>query len=224
MTHTAGVPAAATAAYASGAKVPPITHTRITTRPGEHPLLEFMHPALGVTGLACLIAFVITHAPGFAWASFGVVVATIAAGVTWYAVNARAAAPAGGGAGPREAQGTREAQGPAEAQGTRPRRRARPRCRDPGGAGPGRGAGGGGAERPGHWVRAARPALPVPAAAGARLERGRHLGAGYRNRPDRPPRVMTFTGFRPPAARPPTGPGRIALASSGPATCPILAS
>ena len=111
MTHAAGVPVAATAAYASGAKVPPITHTRITTRPGEHPLLEFMHPALGVTGLACLIAFVITHAPGFAWASFGVVVATIAAGVTWYAVNARAAAPRAG------AQGTRETQGPAEAQG-----------------------------------------------------------------------------------------------------------
>ena len=119
VTHAAGVPAAATAAYASGAKVPPITHTRITTRPGEHPLLEFMHPALGVTGLACLIAFVITHAPGFAWASFGVVVATIAAGVTWYAVNARAAAPRAGAQGPAGARGTREAQGPAEARGTR---------------------------------------------------------------------------------------------------------
>ncbi len=109
MTRTAGVPAAATAAYASGAKVPPITHTRITTRPGEHPLLEFMHPALGTGGLACLIAFVITHTPGFAWASFGVVVATIAAGVTWYVVNARAAAP------PAKAQRARGAQGPAEA-------------------------------------------------------------------------------------------------------------
>jgi hypothetical protein len=117
VTRIAGVPTAATAAYASGAKVPPITHTRITTRPGEHPLLEFMHPALGVTGLACFIAFVITHVPGFAWASFGVVVATIAAGVTWYAVNARAAAPRAEAQGAREAQGTREAQGPAEAQG-----------------------------------------------------------------------------------------------------------
>ena len=122
MTHAAGVPVAATAAYASGAKVPPITHTRITTRPGEHPLLEFMHPALGVTGLACLIAFVITHAPGFAWASFGVVVATIAAGVTWYAVNARAArrgrgrrAPGRGHPGGAGHPG--RTQGPAEAQG-----------------------------------------------------------------------------------------------------------
>ncbi len=109
--RTAGVPVAATAAYAAGARVPPITHTRITTRPGEHPLLEYMHPALGTGGLACLIVFVITHAAGFAWASFGVVVATIAAGVTWYAVNARAAAPRA------EAQGARGAPGPAEAQG-----------------------------------------------------------------------------------------------------------
>jgi len=125
VTRTAGVPVAATAAYASGAKVPPITHTRITTRPGEHPLLEFMHPALGATGLACLIAFVITRAPGFAWASFGVVVATIAAGVTWYAVNARAATPrayaqgARKAQGPAEAHGARKAQGPAEAHGAR---------------------------------------------------------------------------------------------------------
>jgi hypothetical protein len=110
VTRTAGVPVAASAAYASGAKVPPITHTRIKTRPGEHPLLEFMHPALGVTGLACVIGFVITHVPGFAWASFGVVVATIAAGVTWYAVNARAAAPRAG------AQRAPGAQGPAGAQ------------------------------------------------------------------------------------------------------------
>ncbi len=115
VTRTAGVPVAATAAYASGAKVPPITHTRITTRPGEHPLLEFMHPALGMGGLACLIAFVITRAPGFAWASFGVVVATIAAGVTWYAVNARAAAPRAEAQGRAETQG---AEGP-NAPGTR---------------------------------------------------------------------------------------------------------
>ena len=116
VTRTAGVPVAATAAYASGAKVPPITHTRISTRPGEHPLLEFMHPALGVTGLACLIAFVITHAPGFAWASFGVVVATIAAGVTWYAVNARAAAPRA------EAQGAEGPNAPGTGSGPPARR------------------------------------------------------------------------------------------------------
>ena len=89
--RTAGVPQAAARAYAAGAAVPPITHTRITARPGEHPLLEFMHPALGVAGLGCWIAFVITRFTVFAWAAFGVIIVTIAAGLTWYAVNARAA-------------------------------------------------------------------------------------------------------------------------------------
>ena len=89
--RTAGVPQAAATAYAAGAAVPPITHTRITTRPGEHPLLEFMHPALGVAGLGCWIAFVITRVSVFAWAAFGVTIVTIAAGLTWYAANARVA-------------------------------------------------------------------------------------------------------------------------------------
>ena len=85
----AGVPPAAAAAYAQGAKIP-ITHTRVTTRPGEHPLLEFMHPALGIVGLGCWIAFVITRFRVFAWVALGVAVVAIAAGVIWYVVNARA--------------------------------------------------------------------------------------------------------------------------------------
>jgi hypothetical protein len=88
--QASGVPQAAATAYAAGAAVPPITHTRITTQPGEHPLLEFMHPALGIAGLGCWIAYVITRFSGFAWAAFGVIVVTIAAGLSWYAVNARA--------------------------------------------------------------------------------------------------------------------------------------
>jgi len=63
---------------------------RVTTRPGEHPLLEFMHPALGIVGLGCWIAFVITRFRVFAWVALGVIVVTIAAGVIWYVVNARA--------------------------------------------------------------------------------------------------------------------------------------
>jgi hypothetical protein len=90
----AGVPPAASAALAAGAKVPPISHTRITTQPGEHPLLEFMHPALGLLGLGCWIAFVITRFRPFAWIALGVIVVTIAAGMIWYAASARAARPA----------------------------------------------------------------------------------------------------------------------------------
>ncbi len=89
------MPPAAAAAYAAGAKVPPITHTRITTQPGEHPLLEFMHPALGVVGLGCWMAFVITRFSAFAWVALGVIVMTIAAGVSWYTASTRAAGAAG---------------------------------------------------------------------------------------------------------------------------------
>jgi hypothetical protein len=88
----AGIPQAAAEALAAGARVPPITHTRIATQPGQHPLLEFMHPALGIVGLGCWIAYVATKFGTFAWVSFGVLVATIAAGLTWYTVNHRVAA------------------------------------------------------------------------------------------------------------------------------------
>ena len=88
----AGLPQATIDGLAAGAKVPPITHTRVTTPPGQHPLLEFMHPALATIGLGCWIAFVVTKFATFAWISFGVLLATIAAGLTWYTINARLAA------------------------------------------------------------------------------------------------------------------------------------
>ena len=85
----AGIPQAAAEALAAGARVPPIAHTRIATQPGQHPLLEFMHPALGIVGLGIWIAYVATKFGTFAWVSFGVLLATIAAGLTWYTVNRR---------------------------------------------------------------------------------------------------------------------------------------
>jgi hypothetical protein len=85
----AGIPQAAAEALAAGARVPPITHTRIATQPGQHPLLEFMHPALGIVGLGIWIAYVATKFGTFAWVSFGILLATIAAGLTWYTVNRR---------------------------------------------------------------------------------------------------------------------------------------
>jgi hypothetical protein len=91
-----GIPQAAADALAAGARVPPITHTRVSTPPGQHPLLEFMHPALGIIGLGCWLAYVATGFGTFAWVSFGVLVATIAAGLTWYTVNHRVAAARAG--------------------------------------------------------------------------------------------------------------------------------
>jgi hypothetical protein len=99
---SAGVPAAAAAAYATGTgRPPPITHTRISAGPGEHPLLEFMHPALGIIGLGCWIAFVVTHFGAFAWVASGIVAVTIGAGLSWAASNARAARRRGSAPGPR---------------------------------------------------------------------------------------------------------------------------
>ena len=84
-----GIPPAAVQALAAGARVPPITHTRVTTPPGQHPLLEFMHPALGIVGLGIWIAYVATKFSTFAWVSFGLLLATITAGLTWYTANRR---------------------------------------------------------------------------------------------------------------------------------------
>ena len=94
-----GLPQATVDALAAGATVPPITHTRVTIPPGQHPVLEFMHPALGIIGLGCWIAFVATRFHTFAWIAFGVLLATIAAGLTWYTINARLAASRAAGSG-----------------------------------------------------------------------------------------------------------------------------
>jgi len=70
---------------------PPIPRTKVKAPPGEHPLLEFCHPALGITGLACWFAFVATHDRAFAWLAFAVLAVTIAAGLGWLAARARSA-------------------------------------------------------------------------------------------------------------------------------------
>ncbi len=72
-------------------KPPPVPRVKVATPPGEHPLLEFSHPALALTGLACWFMFVFVHYRPFAWISFGILVVTIAAGLTWLSRNAQAA-------------------------------------------------------------------------------------------------------------------------------------
>jgi hypothetical protein len=70
---------------------PPIPRVKVHATPGEHPLLEFSHPLLGLVGLGFWFVYVGTrHAP-LAWASFGVLVAAIAAGLSWLARNTLAA-------------------------------------------------------------------------------------------------------------------------------------
>ena len=55
------------------------------------PLLEFMHPLSALTGLTFWIFFVMTDDRLFAWIAFGVVVATVLAGLSWAALTRRAA-------------------------------------------------------------------------------------------------------------------------------------
>jgi hypothetical protein len=70
-------------------KPPPVPRVRVTTPPGEHPLLEFCHPALALTGLACWLMFVFVHYRPLAWISFGILLVTIGLGVSWLSWNVR---------------------------------------------------------------------------------------------------------------------------------------
>jgi hypothetical protein len=72
-------------------KPPPGPHVRVTSEAGEHPFLEFCHPALGVTGIACWLMFVLVHYRPFAWIAFAVLVVTIAVGLSWLAASRRSA-------------------------------------------------------------------------------------------------------------------------------------
>jgi hypothetical protein len=65
----------------------------VHAKPGEHPLLEFSHPTLGLIGLGLWFVYVGTRHPPLAWASFGILVAAIAAGLSWLARNRLAGRP-----------------------------------------------------------------------------------------------------------------------------------
>jgi hypothetical protein len=70
-------------------KPPPVPRVTVATPPGEHPLLEFSHPALAVTGLACWMMFVFVHYRPLAWISFGILIVTIGLGLGWLSRNTR---------------------------------------------------------------------------------------------------------------------------------------
>lgn len=70
-------------------KPPPVPRVTVATPPGEHPLLEFSHPALAVAGLACWMMFVFVHYRPLAWISFGILVVTIVLGLSWLNRNAK---------------------------------------------------------------------------------------------------------------------------------------
>jgi hypothetical protein len=71
-------------------KPPPVPRVRVATPPGEHPLLEFSHPAMAIFGLAGWFAFTFVHYRPFAWFSLGVLVVTMGLGLSWLIRNAQA--------------------------------------------------------------------------------------------------------------------------------------
>ncbi len=87
--HPAGAASATVGAIPLTAegKPPPVPHARVATPPGEHPLLEFAHPALAITGLAFWAMFTFVHSRPMAWTAVGIAVVTIALGLAWQARN-----------------------------------------------------------------------------------------------------------------------------------------
>jgi hypothetical protein len=72
-------------------KPPPVPRAKVAAPPGEHPLLQFCHPALALIGFGFWLGFVLVHYRPLAWISFGVLLATVGAGLSWLAANALAA-------------------------------------------------------------------------------------------------------------------------------------
>jgi len=70
---------------------PPSPHAKVVAPPGEHPVLEFSHPALALTGLGFWFGFTLVHYRPLAWISFGVLAVTLAAGLGWLTANTLAA-------------------------------------------------------------------------------------------------------------------------------------
>lgn len=73
--------------FGADGSLPPVPNTRVATPPGEHPLLEFSHPALAVSGLAAWTMFVLVHYRPLAWIAFGILLATMGAGLGWLTRN-----------------------------------------------------------------------------------------------------------------------------------------
>ena len=54
-------------------------------------LVEFTHPACGITGLAFWLGFTLVHSRPLGWIAFGLVAFTACVGLAWFTANVRAA-------------------------------------------------------------------------------------------------------------------------------------
>jgi hypothetical protein len=79
-------------------KPPPIEHPRSATAGEDHTLLEFSHPALAMTGVACWMLFTFVRYRPLAWISFAVLVVTLLLGLAWLVRSRQAASRQAAGA------------------------------------------------------------------------------------------------------------------------------
>lgn len=70
---------------------PTLTRARNEPMPGLKDLLEFAHPALGISGLAFWLGYTMLHNRVLAWIAFGLAVGTASLGLAWFTANTRAA-------------------------------------------------------------------------------------------------------------------------------------
>jgi len=59
--------------------------------PGAGSVLEFAHPACALIGLGFWLGFTLVHNRALGWIAFGLIAVTACLGLTWVAVNLRAA-------------------------------------------------------------------------------------------------------------------------------------
>jgi hypothetical protein len=83
--HTGAVP------MRPDGRPPPGPHVHVATPAGEHPLLEFSHPTLAVTGIACWMMFAFVHYRPLAWIAFAILLVTLLLGLGWFVRNRQAA-------------------------------------------------------------------------------------------------------------------------------------
>ena len=97
----ADAPAPATPTRVKDPWAPPsLQRERSESLPLMRALVEFAHPALGMTGLGFWFGYVVSHNRVFLAISLGILLGAICAGLSWFTVNNRAARRAAAGDGP----------------------------------------------------------------------------------------------------------------------------
>ena len=87
----ADAPAPATPARVKDPFAPPsLQRERSESPPLMRALIEFAHPALGMTGFGFWFGYLVSRDRIFLAISLGVLLGTICAGLTWFTVNSRA--------------------------------------------------------------------------------------------------------------------------------------